>query len=121
MVLEDPVAATVSQNGCKQSLGTGLSKQSLGCGTERREVRDTLQAENVTQVGPLGQHDMYAAVVEFVEFLDDQTRQQLRLCEFAGTLAMRVVIQSVLRRLQCHPCHCQSALAGLHRPLSKGS
>ncbi len=44
---EDPMAATVLENARKQSLGTRFAKRSSGRGTERREVRDTLQAEDV--------------------------------------------------------------------------
>jgi len=113
---QDSFAPTVPQNQAHQPVRVGLLEQPPAGRTEGREVRHPLEPKSLSQVGPLAQQAMEAAIVEPMEFLNHQAGHQLRLTELVRTLGTGVRGVTALCNPKGRSRQGQDALRGLHEP-----
>jgi hypothetical protein len=94
---QDLGLATVIQHSVQGCIGSGLAEETFVGRTQRGEVRDLSQADDTTQIGPLGQHNVRAAIIELEKFFNHKTGHQLWLRELLWTLSFCMVWQTVTR------------------------
>ncbi len=74
----------------EQPPGHGQAQQAATGLLRRGKVGHDFQGQNPAQVGMVGELSCQAAVVGLEEGLEEQTGEQLVLCEFLGAVAVRI-------------------------------